>query len=146
MAAPPAKWRRRPLSACSRSRWSTIELAPACRASPNRIASSVTNIIAAVKSGAIQIKDSTCPAVYAALQAGEKGQPFAPLRGLIGSDVLASRPDYKVIENPFEPGDDIVLLPAGRGPAEAAEQAAEGPVAEEFLELGENVGKTRFAF
>ncbi len=70
--------------------------------------------IAAVKSGAIQIKDSTCPAVYAALQAGEKGQPFAPLRGLIGSDVLASRPDYKVIENPFEPGDDIVLLPAIR--------------------------------
>ncbi len=70
--------------------------------------------VAAVKSGQVQIKDSTCPAVYAALQAGEKGQPFAPLRGLIGSDVLASRPDYKVIENPFEPGDDIVLLPAIR--------------------------------
>ena len=69
---------------------------------------------AAVKSGALRIKDSTCPAVYAAIQAGEKGQPFAPLRGLIGSDVLASRPDYKVIENPFEPGDDIVLLPAIR--------------------------------
>lgn len=69
---------------------------------------------AAVKSGAIRIKDSTCPAVYAAIQAGEKGQPFAPLRGLIGSDVLTSRPDYKVIENPFEPGDQIVLLPAIR--------------------------------
>ena len=69
---------------------------------------------AAVKSGAIRIKDSTCPAVYAAIQAGEKGQPFAPLRGLIGSDVLASRPDYKIIENPFEPGDQIVLLPAIR--------------------------------
>ena len=70
--------------------------------------------VAAVKSGALSIKDSTCPAVYAALQAGEKGQPFAPLRGLIGSEVLANRPDYKVIENPFEPGDDIVLLPAIR--------------------------------
>lgn len=70
--------------------------------------------VAAVKSGAIQIKDSTCPAVYAAIQAGEKGQPFAPLRGLIGSDVLANRPDYKVMENPFEAGDDIVLLPAIR--------------------------------
>ncbi len=70
--------------------------------------------VAAVKSGALRIRDSTCPAVYAAIQAGEKGQPFAPLRGLIGSDVLASRPDYRIIENPFEPGDDIVLLPAIR--------------------------------
>lgn len=72
----------------------------------------------AVKAGAVRIKDSTCPAVYAALQAGEKGQPFAPLRGLIGSDVLASRPDYRVIDNPFapegEPADEIVLLPAIR--------------------------------
>lgn len=68
----------------------------------------------AVKSGAIQIKDSTCPAVYAALQAGEKGQPFAPLRGLIGSDVFASRDDYLSIDNPFEPGDEVVLLPAIR--------------------------------
>ncbi|MEM8755409.1 MAG: CoA-transferase [Pseudomonadota bacterium] len=67
--------------------------------------------VKAVKTGAVAIKDSTCPAVYAALQAGEKGQPFAPLRGLIGSDVLASRPDYKVIENPFEPGDPVALLP-----------------------------------
>ncbi|MEM7524250.1 MAG: CoA-transferase [Pseudomonadota bacterium] len=66
---------------------------------------------AAVKSGAVKIKDSTCPAVYAALQAGEKGQPFVPLRGLIGSDILASRPDYKVVDNPLEPGDPVVILP-----------------------------------
>lgn len=65
----------------------------------------------AVKSGAVEIRDSTCPAVYAALQAGEKGQPFAPLRGLIGSDILASREDYRVIDNPFAPGDRVVILP-----------------------------------
>ena len=41
----------------------------------------------AVKRGALKVQDSTCPAVYAALQAGAKGQPFAPLRGLIGSDL-----------------------------------------------------------
>ena len=35
------------------------------------------------------------------LQAGEKGLPFMPLRGVIGSDVLAHRDDWKVIDNPF---------------------------------------------
>src|SRR6476660_10609885 len=41
---------------------------------------------AAIKSGAIKMKDATCPALHAALQASEKGVPFMPLRGLIGSD------------------------------------------------------------
>ncbi len=69
----------------------------------------------AVKSGAIRIMDSTCPAIYAQLQAAEKGNPFAPLRGLIGSGILDTRPDYKLIQNPFaEDGrdDPIVALPA----------------------------------
>lgn len=68
----------------------------------------------AVKSGSLQIKDSTCPAVYAAVQAGEKGQPFAPLRGLIGSDILKTRPDYKIIDNPIQPNDPVAILPAIR--------------------------------
>lgn len=70
--------------------------------------------VRAVKSGALTIKDSTCPAVYAAVQAGEKGQPFAPMRGLIGSDIMRVRPDYRVIDNPFAPGDEIAVLPAIR--------------------------------
>lgn len=70
--------------------------------------------VKAVKGGLIEIRDSTCPAVYAAVQAGEKGQPFAPLRGLIGSDIMRVRPDYRVIENPFEAGDMVALLPAIR--------------------------------
>jgi glutaconate CoA-transferase, subunit A len=69
---------------------------------------------AALQAGSITIKDATCPAVYAALQAGEKGLPFMPLRGLIGTDVLHNRPDWKVIDNPFQPGDPIVALPALR--------------------------------
>lgn len=71
---------------------------------------------AAVKAGTLKVLDATCPAVYAALQAGAKGQPFAPLRGLIGSDLLRHRPDWKVIDNPMAaPGtgpDPVVLLPA----------------------------------
>src|SRR5499425_2094102 len=67
---------------------------------------------AAVTSGAIRVKDATCPALHAAFQAAEKGVPFMPLRGLIGSDVLAHRSDWKVGDNPFGRDDPIVLLPA----------------------------------
>lgn len=70
----------------------------------------------AVKAGTLKVLDATCPAVYAALQAGAKGQPFAPLRGLIGSDLLRHRPDWRVIDNPFPhpdtPGERIAVLPA----------------------------------
>ncbi len=66
----------------------------------------------AVRTGAIALRDSTCPAIHAALQAAEKGVPFLPLRGIIGSDVLRHRPDWQVIDNPFGEGDPIVLLPA----------------------------------
>jgi glutaconate CoA-transferase subunit A len=70
---------------------------------------------AAVKAGRIRMKDSTCPAIHAALGAAEKGLPFIPLRGLIGSDVLRHRDDWKVLQNPFSDSPDpIVLLPALR--------------------------------
>ena len=55
---------------------------------------------AAVEGGDVAIRDSTCPAIHAALQAAEKGVPFMPLRGLIGSDLLRVRPDWQVIDNP----------------------------------------------
>jgi glutaconate CoA-transferase, subunit A len=75
--------------------------------------------VRAVKSGAVRPLDTTCPAIYAALQAGEKGIPFMPLRGLIGSDILTYRSDYKIVDNPVAgPGanapDPIVLIPAIR--------------------------------
>ena len=62
--------------------------------------------------GRIRMLDATCPALHAAFQAAEKGVPFMPLRGIIGSDVLKYRPDWRVIDNPFADGDPIVLLPA----------------------------------
>ena len=67
---------------------------------------------AAITGGTITMKDATCPALHAALQATEKGVPFMPLRGLIGSDVLKYRDDWKVIDSPFGNNDPIVLLPA----------------------------------
>ena len=38
-----------------------------------------------------------------------------PLRGLIGSDVLAHRGDWRTIDNPFGSDDPIVLIPAIKG-------------------------------
>ncbi|MCP1336653.1 CoA transferase subunit A [Futiania mangrovi] len=74
---------------------------------------------AALKAGTIATKDATCPVIHAGLQAAEKGIPFMPLRGVIGSDLAANRPDWKIIDNPFsaegaERGDPILLFPAIR--------------------------------
>ncbi len=71
---------------------------------------------AAVTGGAVKVADSTCPAIHAGLQAAEKGVPFLPLRGVIGSDLLRVRQDWTVIDNPFaEAGQDpILLVPAIR--------------------------------
>jgi glutaconate CoA-transferase subunit A len=72
---------------------------------------------AALKSGELEMWDATCPAIHAGLQAAEKGVPFMPLRGIIGSDLLRVRPDWRVIQNPVaESGvsDPIVVLPAIR--------------------------------
>lgn len=67
---------------------------------------------AAAISATVKIKDATCPALHAALQASEKGVPFMPLRGLIGSDILKHRADWKIIDSPFGNDDPIVVLPA----------------------------------
>ena len=69
---------------------------------------------AAVLAGELAVQDTTCPALHAGLQASEKGVPFMPLRGLIGSDLVRHRPDWRVIDNPFANHDPIVLLPAIR--------------------------------
>ena len=76
-------------------------------------AGTAPRFVAALKAGTITMIDATCPAMHSMLQAAEKGVPFMPLRGVLGSDILAHRPDWKVIDNPFaDGGDPIVLLPA----------------------------------
>jgi glutaconate CoA-transferase subunit A len=64
----------------------------------------------AAERGEIKLVDYTCPAVHTALQATEKGVPFMPLRGVIGSDLMHQRTDWQVAENPFSAGKDPILL------------------------------------
>jgi glutaconate CoA-transferase subunit A len=66
----------------------------------------------AAEKGEIAVRDATCPMVHSGLQAAEKGVPFMPLRGVLGSDLVAGRPDWKVIQNPLAQDDPIILAPA----------------------------------
>jgi glutaconate CoA-transferase subunit A len=63
----------------------------------------------AAEKGEIVVRDATCPAVHTALQASEKGVPFMPLRGILGSDLLDGRDDWKVMQNPFAAIEDPIL-------------------------------------
>ena len=63
----------------------------------------------AVKQGEIIVRDATCPAIHAGLLAAQKGTPFQPIRGLIGSDVLRHRDDWKLIQNPFSEHEDLIV-------------------------------------
>lgn len=70
---------------------------------------------AALKARSIEVKDATCPVIHAGLQAAEKGVPFLPLRGILGSDLLRHRPEWRVIQNPMsETPDPLVIVPAIR--------------------------------
>ncbi len=61
----------------------------------------------AAEKGEIVVRDATCPAIHTALQAAEKGVPYMPIGGVIGSDLIAGRPDWKVV-------DDLLIVPALR--------------------------------
>jgi glutaconate CoA-transferase subunit A len=73
--------------------------------------------VAAQKKGTIEVIDSSCPAIFAALVAGSKGIPFMVVRGYIGSDLLRlrqERGDWRTIPNPFDENDPIVAVQAIR--------------------------------
>jgi glutaconate CoA-transferase subunit A len=61
----------------------------------------------AVEKGEIRIKDATCPAIHAGLLAAERGLPWAPVGGILGSDLVAQRPDWRV-------RDGVLTIPALR--------------------------------
>src|SRR5258708_15331401 len=63
----------------------------------------------AAEKGLLKVRDATCPAIHTALQATEKGVPFMPLRGVLGSDLTKNRDDWKVLQNPFSPAEDEIL-------------------------------------
>ena len=64
----------------------------------------------AAEQGEIVVRDATCPAIHTALQATEKGVPFMPLRGVLGSDLMSLRTDWQTGRNPFAAGEDPILL------------------------------------
>jgi glutaconate CoA-transferase subunit A len=70
------------------------------------------NFSRAAEEGAIRVIDSTCPVLLMALQAGASGVSFTPVPGVFGSDLLSVRPDWKVVEDPFGDGGEVVLVPA----------------------------------
>jgi glutaconate CoA-transferase subunit A len=52
----------------------------------------------AVEKNLIRVKDATCPAIHTALQAAEKGVPYMPIGGIVGSDLVRERSDWKVVD------------------------------------------------
>jgi glutaconate CoA-transferase subunit A len=61
----------------------------------------------AAEKGEVRVMDATCPALHAGLLAGERGLPWAPVGGILGSDLVAHRPDWKV-------RDGVLTIPAIR--------------------------------
>lgn len=61
----------------------------------------------AVEKGEIRVKDATCPAIHAGLLAAERGLPWAPVGGILGSGLVAQRPDWRV-------RDGVLTIPAIR--------------------------------
>ena len=61
----------------------------------------------AVEKNLIKVKDATCPAVHAGLQASEKGVSFMPVPGIGSSDLVKERKDW------IRQG-EVVLVPAIR--------------------------------
>ena len=69
------------------------------------------------ESGEIEIEDFSHLGMVSRFLAGEMGLPFMPTKSLLGSDILTrSAPStikkYEMIENPWNPGESVVLLPA----------------------------------
>ncbi len=52
--------------------------------------------------------------MYSMVQAGSMGVPFVGVRGLLGTDILKHRPDLRVIQDPFQAGEEVVAAKALR--------------------------------
>ena len=38
--------------------------------------------------------------------------PFVPVRGLLGTDYMKVRPDFRAVPNPYDPREEIALVPS----------------------------------
>ncbi len=64
----------------------------------------------ALEKKTLKIRDATCPAIHTGLQAAEKGVPFMPLRGVLGSSLIENHPAWRVEANPFSKEEDPILF------------------------------------
>jgi len=65
-----------------------------------------------VETPSIKLHDHSNFSIAMALMAGAYGMPYAPMRSLLGSDILKSNRQLLKAENPFSEGNDpIVLVP-----------------------------------
>ncbi len=74
-----------------------------------------------IEAGTLEIEDYSHLAMVTRFLAGEMGVPFMPTRSLLGSDLLRSSSESsprarlekaRVIDNPWAPGEPVVLVPA----------------------------------
>lgn len=71
----------------------------------------------AIERGALEVEDYSHLAMVSRFLAGEMGVPFMPVKSLLGSDLLTYSSDsgfkkFEVIDNPWNRGDPVVLVPA----------------------------------
>jgi len=71
----------------------------------------------AVEAGTVEMEDYSHLAMVSRFLAGEMGLPFMPIKSLLGSDMLtkqarSTKKKYEMIDNPWNPGDTVALLPA----------------------------------
>ncbi|MBW2059695.1 MAG: CoA transferase subunit A [Deltaproteobacteria bacterium] len=71
----------------------------------------------AVERGTVEMEDYSHLAMVSRFLAGEMGLPFMPIKSLLGSDMLTRQArstlkKYELIDNPWNPGEKVVLLPA----------------------------------
>jgi glutaconate CoA-transferase subunit A len=74
-----------------------------------------------IEEGTLEVEDYSHLAMVTRFLAGEMGVPFMPTRSLLGSDLLPPAEEAegrvrpvkaRVIDNPWAPGDPVVLVPA----------------------------------
>ena len=58
----------------------------------------------------VTVNDHSNFSLAMALMAGAYGMPYAPMKSILGSDILKSNPDFKVTGNPFSETDEPVVL------------------------------------
>lgn len=73
----------------------------------------------AIQDGKMEMEDYSHLSMVSRFLAGEMGLPFMPVKSLLGSDMLTNQAHstgkkYEIIDNPWNPGENVVLLPALR--------------------------------